>query len=116
MKKIVPILVAISILTALAVRANPTSYIIKSTSSHDLGLVTVSGSSCSAVTNIPFSGSYSVSVGCTITTITIEGHSVVSPETGPVLLSTGTKVSVTWTSPSLVEIWDNNISESPVRR
>ena len=115
MAKTILVSLSIILLTSFTLEANPQSYTISSTSSQNLGQVTVSGSSCSASTTVSVAGNYEVDPGCTITSITIQGHVVNSPNTGPITLSNGASIGISWSVPNVVEIFDKLGTDSQQR-
>ncbi len=113
MLKILAVLTAVLAFSFSNLGASPTSYSIISHSINDLGLVSIQGTSCSDSVNIPSAGVYNLSTSCSITSITINGQTVVSPNSGPIVLPLGNRVSISWTSPNVIDIWDIDQTHSP---
>jgi hypothetical protein len=91
--------------------ASTLTCVLDNQSTNALGSVVLASSSESNTISVSASTSYNVTVAAVVTSVTINGQTVSSPNNGSIALANGSIITVEWQAPGIIIIVDKNTIE-----
>jgi hypothetical protein len=91
--------------------ASTLTCVLDNQSTNALGSVVLASSSESNTISVSASTSYNVTVSAVVTSVTINGQTVSSPNNGSIALANGSIITVEWQAPGIIIIVDKNTIE-----